>query len=81
MAFPKSAIITPSAIGDVSITLTNRVDGTHGYTFNIVVLDAGGNVMLTVQGDLEPQLTATQLTTISNFLANLRTKAQTEVLP
>ena len=82
MAFPSQSSRVPTSIGTIQITLTDN-DGTQGNSsalFQLTVLDADGAPMKTISGDLTPQLTNGQKTTIWTFLQAMRTKAVAEVL-
>ena len=81
MAFSKQPAPVPSASGPISTSLADNGDNTHRYTYSIVVFDQNGAQMGVVTGDLEPQLSAAQATTLGNFMAALRLRAQTEILP
>ena len=82
MAFEQAMVKAPVAISDIVIRLKDRVDPVplQEATFMItVVYDDGSETM--VRGNLIPHLTAVQKTQIQAFMAEMRTKAETEVLP
>lgn len=81
MAFGKRLSVVPASIGNIVITLRNKPDATNEFTFEVVTLDASGNLVTVESGDLKPHLTAAQQTQVTAFLAAMRNKAQTEILP
>jgi len=73
----------PTSIGEIGIALYN-VDGqvaNHMAKYNVKVLDQNGEVLKQLNGDLKPHLTTEQTTTIVNFLADMRTKVETQIIP
>lgn len=83
MAFEKQGNRIPAKIGRISIELIDH-DGNpqnHAATYNIRVLDQNGDPLRFLVGDLVSHLTAGQTQGIVDFLATMRAKAETEVLP
>lgn len=81
MSFTKEPTRTPTSLGDISIELFSPSDGgTPKAAYSIQVLLSDGSTRV-LTGDLLPQLTAGQITTITNFMAAIRTKATAEILP
>ena len=73
----------PTSIGAIFLALTDYdgVPANHIITFNVEVLDQTGRTLTTRTGDLEPHLTQEQKTTIVAFLAEIRAKAEIQLLP
>lgn len=83
MTWEKEVVRTPTSIGSIFIALTDN-DGepaNHIATFNIQILDQNGEYYKARTGDLQPHLTPEQTTAIINFMAEMRTKAEAELLP
>lgn len=83
MAFSQESNRIPTFIGFVKITLRDP-DGTIGSKTidgRVEILDQEGVVMRVWEGDLRPHLSNQTLQTLSNFLTNLRTQAENELLP
>lgn len=90
MTLPQAESKIPSAIGDLSIVLTDYIenqaeeDETPVYKtarFEVQVLDADGAVMRLINGDLVPHLTQGQIDGLLGFVDTLRAKAESEILP
>ena len=91
MAFEQVEPKVPSAIGDISITLTDHiaiagpgggpVDAWQEIGFNVQVLNGDGQIMRTVSGNLAPHLTQPQIDQLKAFVATIRAKAEAEILP
>lgn len=83
MALPREAARTPTAIGDIRITLidpdpTGSEPQAAGYEFQLRYSD--GSVEMR-RGDLTPHLTQQQISSLVAFMAAMRAKAVAEVLP
>jgi hypothetical protein len=83
MAFSTEPNRTPTSIGAIRIVLDD-LNGTNPgktVTFSVEVLDASGATMAVKSGNLQPHLTAQQLSTLSEFLDDMRAKAAAEIIP
>lgn len=81
MTFPTEQPKTPTSIGKIEIILVDRDGGSQrGYSYRITVVCDDGSEMVQ-KGDLEPHLTATELTQTGTFLDNIRTRATSQILP
>ncbi len=81
MAFTRLGTRTPTAVTRLRVYLEDDGDGgalRYSYKVTVEFDDGSQNTMM---GDLAPHLTAGQLATIQTFMANLRTKAEGEILP
>ncbi len=90
MAFEQVEPKIPSAVGDISITLTDRIavqtpggsiDATQRISFDVQVLNGNGSIMRNLSGDLARHLTQPQIDQLKAFMALMRTKAEDEILP
>jgi len=86
MAFERQAAKTPAAIGGILITLkdvpaTAEQPQQRGVTYQVEVLDANGQRLRLLRGNLVPHLTQAQVNGLLSFMADLRTQAETEILP
>ena len=81
MAFPVEPIRTPTSIGDFFVTLADRADTPDTVRGIIEVRDQNGDVMRVWTGDLVPHLTSQEINSLINFMATLRTRAGTQLLP
>ncbi len=90
MLLPQAESRIPTAIGDLSVVLTDYIlnQAEEGESlvfqtarFEVQVLNGNGEVMSLKQGDLVPHLTGPQKTALLGFLDTLRTKAENEILP
>lgn len=92
MAFPRHPTITPVAIEGIRVTLTDSQavgdpsDPVYGYRppiraahYRVEVRMDNGEVR-ELQGDLVPYLTQAQISGLLTFMADLRLKAQAEIL-
>lgn len=92
MAFPKYPIIAPVAIQGIRVTLTDSPavgdpkDPVGGYRppikeahYRVEVRMDNGEVR-ELQGDLVPYLTQAQISGLLTIMADLRLKAQAEIL-
>lgn len=82
--FPKAAARVPTSIGTIIVTLKDRLaDGdqkaSQAITYQFEVLDADGQRIHVMAGDLQAYLTVTQGTQLKALLTALRTKT-TEAL-
>ena len=83
MAFTRQANNVPTSIGRIVIRLVDG-DGTTGNQrtlFKVQVLNASGDEFETLTGNLVPHLTGAQITAIQDFLDDIRTQAENEILP
>ena len=81
MAFPQEQPIVPSAIGDISVTLTDIADPeSQSARFEVQVLDGNGYLMRLLRGDLVPHITAQQRQALMAFMDSLRMQAKGEIL-
>ena len=74
MPFPRARNRTPATLGAIVVKLIDAPPA-PAFTFEIVLLDAGGEQADSIRGDLEPHLTAGQVTALTNFMATIRAKA------
>jgi hypothetical protein len=82
MAFTREPGRTPTSIGEIVIVLRDNVNPVdQKIEYQLRVLDALGKEVATQSGNLAPQLTQAQITQLQAFMAAMRTKAQTEILP
>lgn len=86
MAFTPEPSRVPAAIGGIVITLKDTPAGggepaSQSAHFQIEVLAADGARLASRRGNMVPHLTAGQLSNLQTFLANLRAKAEAEILP
>jgi hypothetical protein len=81
MAFNPETSLTPVSVGDIAIILTDYTDQPDGAQFEIQVLQGDGELFRLATGDLGPHLTETQKSALTSFLADMRTKAEAELLP
>ena len=80
MPFPKSAASVPTAVGEIRIYLADGPTAPRKIEFKLETLDAAGQIVKVMSGDLRPHLTPAQLTALNNFLDAMRVKSA-EVLP
>ncbi len=84
MAFDKAITAVPTAIEDISITLTDYIATdeparqTAEYSVQVHYDDDEIKVLT---GDLVPHLTPAQITALMGFMDDLRVKAGAEILP
>ena len=83
MAFTPEQNIAPDSIGDISITITDYANpvSTDQIHYSVQVLQADRSIFRVATGDLVPHLTQVQVDALIGFMATLRTKAETELLP
>lgn len=83
MAFPAHPIRTPVAIGDLIIELQQPTPNGGGQprTFYTVQVIYNDGTRQTLTGDLQPHLTTAQINNLLAFMASMRTKAESEILP
>lgn len=83
MAWGQLSSKTPTSIGAISLTFTDRDDvpANHIATYVIEILDQNENQFGVETGDLEPHLTGAEKTAFVNFLAGIRDKAEAAFLP
>ena len=82
MPLPRQTAQTPTSIGEIRVAFLDP-DGTNpnrGARYSVEVLDAAGEPIRTITGDLKALLSATQLQRLAAFLDDLRTQAETEIL-
>jgi hypothetical protein len=83
--FDKTPPRAVAQVGNIIVTLKDRpaqADQPAGQsvTYSIQLLAADGSPLATSQGNLEPYLSAAQLTGLQSLLTTLRTKAGAELL-
>lgn len=73
----------PTSIGGFVITITSFTDNEadYDYSYNLVVLDQGGNDLSRVVGSLADRMTAGQLNQLKLVHSQMRAKATDELLP
>lgn len=81
MAFQPESAKTPTAIGDIKITLYYPANSAKSADFVIRVHDQDGEPMSVRRGDLVPHLTPAQITQIQQFLDDMRAEAEDKILP
>jgi len=83
MTFTTEQNKIPDSIGDISITITDYANpvSTDQIHYSVQVLQADGSIFRVATGNLVPHLTAGQISALVDFMATLRTKAETEFLP
>lgn len=83
MAFPQEPVRTPHSISDIDVTL-HSPDPTGpeqaGATFVVRVRLSDGS-MREIKGNLVPHLTQQQINGLLSFMADMRIKANAEILP
>ena len=83
MAFPRQQARVPVAVADIEIRLYSpdpTGDETPGVSYEVQVRYDSGEVKV-LRGNLVPHLTQAQIDALLNFVALMRTKAETEILP
>jgi len=91
MSLPQAISRNPIAIEDISITLTdyiavdegpfNPASPAHkGARYNVQVRYDDGEIKV-MTGNLVPHLTQAQIDGLMGFMDDLRTKAESEILP
>lgn len=82
MPFTKEATRVANGIGGINITMhTTGPSGAGGQvTYEVKVIYSDGTVVVR-SGDLIPQLTPAQLSSLISFMDVMRTKAIAEFLP
>lgn len=83
MAFSREPTRTPVAIGNIEIRLYDPDPAEmnqRGADFAVVVRFDDGEVKV-MRGDLVPHLSQAQINALLGFVADMRTKAETEILP
>lgn len=85
MPFPTVPASTPAAIGSFVFTANSTIapDGSRALavSYRVQVLDANGNEVEILAGDLDPELTATQRTALGTLMDAMVTKATAEAIP
>lgn len=82
MAFPREATRLPVRIGRIDIVLTDHdplANETQSSSYRVEVYYNDGTQVVR-QGNLTPELTANQKTSLAAFLTAIRTKANNEIL-
>jgi len=79
MAFSRENTATPQSIRDISIQITDLVNGSKAATFSVQVLMSDGTMRVRT-GDLVPHITTAQRDGLLNFIAALRTQAAGQIL-
>ena len=85
MAFQQEQPIIPTAIGDFSVQLVDRASPepdqpAQTALFEIQVLDADGNIMRLMRGNLAPHITTAQRQALMSFMSDLRVQAEQQIL-
>ena len=83
MAFQTEPIRTPTAISDIEVRLyspdpTGNETARAEYSVQVRFSD---NSVRVVAGDLVPHLSQGQINALLSFMDDMRTKANTEILP
>lgn len=81
-AFPTEVPPSPEKIGDIVVTLYDpnpEGEGTQAANVSIQVLMGDGTVKIK-QFPLAPHVSTTVMNQLKSLMANLRTKANTEIL-
>ena len=83
MAFITEQNMVPDSIGDISITITDYVNQVSAdqIHYSVQILQADGSIFNVKVGNLVLHLTTGQISALIDFMAVLRTKAETEFLP
>ena len=81
MAFTQEANRVPTSIGDINLALNDWESVANTARYVLEVKDQNGDVMKVIDGDLTPHLTAGEVTTIQDFLATIRARAESQILP
>lgn len=84
MAFDKASTYIPVAIEDISITLTDYIETIERPAhktaeYSVQVLYSNGMIKV-MTGNLVPHLTQGQIDGLMDFMADMRTKAESEIL-
>jgi hypothetical protein len=83
MTFPSQKARVPAGIGTLVLSITTQPDGTATYYLSVQLLDAQGGVInsnAAMNLDLAPYLGAAAKTALDNFMTNLRTRVNNEML-
>lgn len=80
MAFTPLTNRVATSIGRIKIELVDDGQGGKTGSFHLIVMDQDGLALKAFSGDLAPHLTPQQLTNVNQFLIDLRTLAETEIL-
>lgn len=83
--FDKTPPRAVAQVGSIIVTLKDKPaqddqPAGQSLTYQIHLLGADGAPITTIQGNLEPYLSAAQLSGLQNLLTTLRTKAGAELL-
>lgn len=84
MTFETSASRTAASIGNIVVTLKDATEGASPYQaalFNVRVLDQNGRYYDDKQGSLVPHIAASTISQLQSFMADIRTQAESEILP
>lgn len=81
MSFGQSENSVPTSIGEIQIVLIDFPNDEDRARFAIQVLDQNEEIMDRKIGNLISHITAQQIAQIQNFMADIRTQAETEILP
>lgn len=79
MTFQPEISPTPASIADISIQLTDRLDGTKAAEYSVQVQMSDGTLRVRT-GDLLPHITTAQKNALIGFMATLRTQATGQML-
>lgn len=85
MAFPPAEVKIPTDIGNIIIVLKDAVatDESAAYQsihYDVIVKYSNGTI-IHQRGNLAPHLSSGQITALQSFMADMRTKAEEELLP
>ena len=84
MPLPQAITRTPEAIEDISIILTDYIatdEPAHqSADYSVQVKYDDGEIKV-MTGDLVPHLSPAQITALMGFMDDMRTKAESEILP
>lgn len=86
MAFTPQPSVTPTSIGTIFITLIDKPASgddpeIKSANYKIYVMDQDGHRMSVPEGDLVPHLQQSDITWLLDFVARMRAKAESELLP
>jgi hypothetical protein len=89
MPLPQASLVTPTAIADISIELTDYIAGAdpdeeparQEGRYSVQVQDGDGRIMRIMTGDILEHLSSADKVWLSDFLDRMRAKATAEILP
>lgn len=82
MALPREQAVTrtPTTIDHITVFLQTDRAGAESIKGQFEILDQDGILMKTIQFPLAEHLTTQQVTQLRAFMANIRTRANAEIL-